>query len=133
MTERQLQLRAQQRQRGSQLVAGIGDERTLTLQGILESAEHRVQRLAKTAQLIATVGYRQPTSGLGIGDRRRLAPHRLHWAQRRAGHQVAGGRRQQQRDRTTDLQQRAEGVERCLSISEGAGHDDHHATASERR
>jgi len=44
-------VRLEARQRRAQLVGGVGDEAPLCLERLLERAEHRVERRAKTGQL----------------------------------------------------------------------------------
>lgn len=50
--ERELQHRAAEREWCSQLVRGIGNERTLSLEGILKAAQERVDRLAEILELV---------------------------------------------------------------------------------
>ena len=47
MAQRELELRAQQRERSPELVARLGDEAALVLEGGLEPVEHLVQRLGE--------------------------------------------------------------------------------------
>ena len=49
---RRLQLGLQHRQRGAELVAGVGHEPALALKRLLQAGEHLVQRLAETADLV---------------------------------------------------------------------------------
>ena len=58
--QRSLELGLDDRDRGAQLVAGVGDEAALALEGAAEAIEHLVQRLAEPADLVAGGGQREP-------------------------------------------------------------------------
>ena len=71
--QRELELRAEQRERRSQLVAGIGDEVALALEGVLEPLEHLVQGLPEPLDLVpvAGTGSRSPGVSAEIAAARR--------------------------------------------------------------
>jgi hypothetical protein len=83
-------------------VARVGDERALVFQPLLEAGEHLVQGAAKPLDLVAAVGQRQPCADITGGDRRRSSAHRLDRAKRGRREQVAGGRRDEQRERPAE-------------------------------
>ena len=92
--------------------------------GMGHPREHRVQGLAQPADLVARLGQRQAGVGIGGGDRRRPAAHRLDGPQRAGGQRVAGERRERQRERPADQQRAREDVERVLALGQvGADHD----------
>jgi hypothetical protein len=51
--EGHVDLGAQHRQRGPQLVAGVGDEAALRVEGRLEAFEHRVEGVGQLGDLVA--------------------------------------------------------------------------------
>src|SRR4029077_13957147 len=53
-TLEKLEIRSKARERGPQLVTGVGDELSLRAQGRFELTEHRVEARPQTAQLVAT-------------------------------------------------------------------------------
>ena len=113
---RQLQLRAQERERRAQLVARVGDEAALAPQALVEAVEHRVQRLTESRDLVGGGGNRQAAArGLGR-DLRRLAPHRLHRAEGAAGDEVARERSQRERDRTDHEQEHEQRREHLVPV-----------------
>ena len=56
VVERDLGLGADDRQRGAQLVAGVGDEPALGLDGALDAVEHRVEGDGQLVQLVVRAG-----------------------------------------------------------------------------
>ena len=60
--QRQLELGPEQRERGPELVARVGDETPFVLDRRLEPAEHRVQRLGEAADLVPARGHREPAA-----------------------------------------------------------------------
>src|SRR5207244_12291253 len=58
--EREVELRAEERERRAQLVARLGDEVSLPLDRRLEPREHLVQRLAEAVELVARPRHPQP-------------------------------------------------------------------------
>ena len=87
----------------------------------LQSRQHLIERLPQPAQLVVGRRQRQPLAGLGGRDRLRLAPHRLHRPQRRAGEEVAADRREDQRERADHEQLGEQAVERVVAILERGG------------
>ncbi len=75
---------AQRRERGAQLVRGVGDEAALGLARALERREHRVERLGERADLVAR---RRPEAA--AASRR---PSRRSRARRRRGRSAGGAR-----------------------------------------
>jgi hypothetical protein len=135
VAQRQLELRAQQRERRTQLVARVGDEVALAAEGGLQAAEHLVQGLAQPLDLVPRLRHREPLARGLRGDRRRPPPHPLDRAQRGAGEQVARRGGQDERDRTGDQQLVPEARER-LPVVLARGADDEHeapAVATDRR
>ena len=102
MAQRKLELCPQKRQRGPQLVSGVGDEPALTLEPGLEPGEHRVQRLPEALDLVTGVGHGQALARRRGRDRRRPPAHRVDLAQRQAREQIAGQGCQHERDRPGD-------------------------------
>ena len=70
---------------------------SLALHRRLDPIEHRVQRGAQTRDLVVRRRERQAALGIGRGDRRRLSPHPLDRAERRAREQPPGDRDQDAR------------------------------------
>ena len=64
MAERQLELGLEQRERRPQLVAGVGDEPPLVLEGGFEAGEHVVERLGEPLKLVFREGHWKPASGV---------------------------------------------------------------------
>ena len=69
---RELELRAQDRQRGAQLVPGVGDETALPVQGLLQPGEQRVDGGAQRCDLVAGRGDPQPPVEIPVADLRGL-------------------------------------------------------------
>ena len=88
--QRELELRAQQRQRCTQLVARVGDEAPFVLERGLEPLQHVVQRFRELRDLVPSGGNGQARAGSRGGDRSRTPPHRLDRPKRRGGEQVPG-------------------------------------------
>jgi hypothetical protein len=101
----ELQLGLEDRKRRAQLVACVGDEGPLVLEGFAEAQEHRVQRLPQPGDLIVGRRHRQALVGLGTRDLRGPRSHRLHRAQSCPSDAVRGQRGEDERDRATDEQQ----------------------------
>ena len=82
-TRRQLQLAAQHRQRGAQLVAGVGDEGPLPGQRPLQPAEQVVHRAGQGGDLIAGGRHLDGRDGASsrLGYRGHLPPQPLHRGQ----------------------------------------------------
>ena len=60
LSEHDVDRRAHDRERGAQLVGGVGDEPLLALERGLEPAEHLVERLGQFAELVAGAAQRDP-------------------------------------------------------------------------
>ena len=116
LAQRELELGLQDRQRRAQLVAGVGDERALALERLLEPREHLVERRPEAADLVVGRADRQARARLVGPDRGGAAAHPLDRAQRGGGRPVAGQRREQQRDRPAD---RAAGRRGCAARRRG--------------
>ena len=99
----QLELGPEQRERRAELVAGVGHEAALPRETRLESGEHLVQRHSEPADLVAALGQRQPAArDARVETSAALPAHRLDRTQRRAREEVAGERREQERERPDD-------------------------------
>ena len=120
----QLELGAEQRERRPQLVARVGDELPLTLEGRLEPVEHLVQRRPEPLQLIAGRRHRQPLAGRLGRDRGRAPAHRLDLLQRDAREAVADERGEEERDRAGDQELVAEARQRLRPILAGRADDE---------
>ncbi len=59
-TECEVELRAKQRERGAELVAGVGDEAALVLDSRLQAREHLVQRPGEAGDLVPGGRHGQP-------------------------------------------------------------------------
>ena len=117
--QRQLELGPQQRERGPELVARVGDETPFVLDRRLQPAQHRVQSLGKTADLVPARGHREPEPGRLRRHGFCPAPHRLHGPQRRSGECVPGQRGQQQGDRACHRELEQQAVERVFAGRQG--------------
>ena len=92
MPERQLELRLQQRERRSQLVARIRDEAALAGKAVADSRQHLVERLSEPRHFVSARWNRQPVVERRRGDVCRTSSHRFDRAQGCAGEPVAGKR-----------------------------------------
>jgi hypothetical protein len=108
--QRDVGLRADDRQRRAQLVAGVGEEAALRVERAGEAVEHRVERLAQLAQLVGRAAGRQALGQALLGDTPGEARHLLHRRQRAPREQPAdrGGDEQRagQRDGVPERQRR---------------------------
>ncbi len=100
--QRQVELRPQQRERRPQLVARVGDEAALVLDGGLDPRQHLVQRPAEPGDLVLAGRHGQPAPGRLGGDPGGLAAHLVDRPERGAGEPPAGERGEQERDRARD-------------------------------
>ena len=92
LPEHDVDRRAHDRERGAQLVRGVGDEPLLALERGLEPAEHLVERLGQFAELVAGAAQRDPRRQVVL---RRGAGGRgdpVHRAQRPPGEDPAEDR-----------------------------------------
>ena len=133
--DRQLQLGPQQGERGSQLVARVGHERALPLEGPLDPGQQLVQRDPETRDLVGRGRDGQPQGGIARGELRRAAPHRLDRTQRGPGDGVRTEEREQHQQRDPDQQLGAHPAEGLQPVLAGVAHDQHEAlaVAGERR
>ncbi len=122
--QRELQLGPERRERRAQLVAGVRDETTLALETRVEPAEHRVERLAETSDLVLRRRQREPSARRGRGDLRGTAPHRVDRTQGGPRQQIAGHGGEQQRNRPDDEQLPQQARERLIAVLERGPDDD---------
>ena len=139
LAAQQVELAARDRDRGPQLVRGVGDELALALEGALEAVEHPVERVGEAADLgRATVDLEPPVelAGLDLGgepghphERARdqgrdpdRDPEQDHEGDRAGGEEGAA----QTVLRGVDLRERlgdAEGPERSIAGDDGLRED----------
>ena len=81
--QRALELGLDHRHGRAQLVAGVGDELALAVEGPPQAIEHVVERLAEPADLVVSGGQRQPLAVVRQRDLGRPPAHRLHGARAR--------------------------------------------------
>ena len=115
---RRLQLGLQHRQRGAELVAGVGHEPALALKRLLQAGEHLVQRLAEAADLVLRGRQRQPLAAALQGDPLRPLAHRLDRREAGGGEPVADPGCEQDRDRNADQERPDEARERLVAVRE---------------
>ncbi|MDQ8044460.1 MAG: hypothetical protein AAGC46_17665 [Solirubrobacteraceae bacterium] len=89
-SQREFELRPQDRERRAELVAGIGHERALPGRGLLEPREHRVERAPEAADLVGRRRDLEPTARRGPTDRLGLTAHPVDGSQRGRREPVAG-------------------------------------------
>jgi hypothetical protein len=130
VAQRQLELRAEQRQRCAELVPRVGDELALALESRLEPGQHLVQRLTEPLELVARLGHRQPLARRLGRDRGGAATHRLDRAKREPGEHVAGHRGEHERDRPGDQQLVAQARERLDPVLPRRADDEHEPSAA---
>ncbi len=130
--ERELELRAQERERRPQLVAGVRDEGALAEQRSLEPGEHRVERVSEPLDLVPRPRHGQPLARPLGRDRRRPAPHRLDRSEREPCEDVARQGRQQERDRAGDQELVAQASQRLRAVLAGDPDDEHEALPAPR-
>jgi hypothetical protein len=112
--ERRVDLRAQDRERRAQLVAGFVDEPALALSRCLEPVQGGVQRPGQPGERVVRPGYGQPPRGIGDRDLGRLAAHALDRPERRAGDEPGDDRRHQEGRWERDLELPDERAERLM-------------------
>ena len=86
-------VRLQARQRRAQLVRRIGDETALRLEGLLERAEHRVERRSQSCELVVPALGDALTRLAGLCDSLGRRGQPAHRSERRAGHECGQPRR----------------------------------------
>ena len=114
--EGHLELELEDRQRRSQLVAGVGDEHPLAVHGVLEAGEHLVERLAQALQLVARAGDGQPVVVARARDPRGACPHALDGRKREGGERVAGHAGEHEEHRAADEEQLVERAQRAVAL-----------------
>jgi len=120
MTQSELELRLQEREGCSQLMACVVDEPPLVLERGLEAGEHVVQRFRQAGQLVPARRDGQPLPGGGRRDCSCPAAHRLDGAESGGGDPVAGENREQERGRASDQELVQEAVECLVALLERA-------------
>jgi hypothetical protein len=129
--QRELELRLQQGERRSQLVARVGDEAALVLDRSVEALEHVVERGREARDLVPAGRDGQQRRPLG-GDGIRAAPQKLHRPQCACGEGVAAEAGSEERKRQEEDKLMAEVLERVRAWREGAC-DDHDRLAAGAR
>ncbi len=106
-------------------MARVSDEPALPLEAVLESREHRVQRLPESRDLV--VGRRHGKTLVERGRRNvgRASPHRLDRPEGRAGEQITAEGGEEEGDRPADQESRAEAAERLGSVLPGRTDHEH--------
>jgi hypothetical protein len=127
--QRDLDLGLEDGQRRPQLVAGVGDERSLALAGALEALEHAVQRYAETMDLVLGRRQRQARGRVDVGDPGGGAAHDLHRSQHGAGQAVAGHGGQHERQAAAHQQRAVEQLQRALALLQRCADDEHRRAA----
>ena len=94
-----------------QLVAGVGDEPTLAVGGVVEAREHGVHRPRQATDLVGGRRLRNPAVQILRADGFDLAPDRLHRSQRPADNDPRGRPDQDEQDREPDQEQSHETVD----------------------
>ena len=97
-------------------MARVGDEAPLSLEAVLESREHRVQRLAEPRDLVVGRRHGKALVERSRRDVGRAAPHRLDRPERRAGEEIAAERGEDEGDRPADQEGGAEAAQSLRSI-----------------
>jgi hypothetical protein len=131
--QRQFELGAKERKRRPQLVAGVGDEAPLAREGILEPAEHLVQRESEPFDLVARMRHRQALAGALRRDRGGPATHRVDGTEREAGQEIAGDGGDEQCDRAGDQELVAQAVQGLGPVLERRADDQHVGRAAAPR
>ncbi len=128
--ERELRLAADDRDRGAQLVRGVGHEAALPLERGLEAAEQLVEHRGEPPELVVGVLHREPRVQRARTDARRALRHRRHGAQALARERVAAARGEQQHERRDDGEREPRLAQRALLRAERRrGADDEVASA----
>ena len=97
-----LELAADDRQRGAQLVRGVGDERRLAVERVLEAVEHVVEGLGQHAHLVVAGGDLHPRAEVAGVDARRHARHAPQRGRHARGDREAARERGQDRERARE-------------------------------
>ena len=104
-------------------MAGVGDEAALADQAGFEAGKHVVERLPQPEDLVVGPWERELASGRVGRDLRRPPTHHLDRAEQSACKQVAGNRREHERDRPADEQRRQKPLQGLVPLLE-RGPDD---------
>jgi len=99
LSEREVELGAQQRERRAQLVTGLGDEQAFVLERRLEPPEHVVQRLGEARDLVPTARDRKPAPPASRRRSPRPSSASLPRPERRTSKHITGECRDEQRQR----------------------------------
>ena len=113
-------------------MARVGDEAALADQAGFEAGKHVVERLSQSEDLV--VGpWKRELAARRLGRDLRCPPtHQLDRAQQSAGKQVAGNRREHERDRPADEQRRQKPEQSFVPFFERGPDDDRPATFGRR-
>ena len=132
-SERELELRLQVRERGAQLMTGIGDEPTFSVDGGADSVEHVVEGLRQPRELVP--GFRNGQSAAEVvgRDRGGPRPHDVHGAQGEAGHDPAHPGRERDRGGASDGEHQGESGERLATVLQRRAHHDDGALVERHR
>ena len=120
-----VELGADHRDRGAQLVRGVGHELPLPLERPAQPLEHLVERLAETADLVVRGGQRQQLVGIGQRHLAGAPAHRLDGRQARGRQRVADQRGEGKSDRAPDRKRREDARQRLLAILDRLPDGDH--------
>ena len=115
--ERHFDLGTDHGQRCAQLVARVGDEAALAVEGGGQAVEHPVDGVGQVAQLVARSVHRDPLVESLLGDALRQPGHLAQRRERAAGHQVAERDRHQQHPDAREQVLRVELIERPLAVA----------------
>ena len=116
VVERDLRLGAHDRQRGAQLVRGVGDEAALRLDGALDAVEHRVEGDGQLVQLVGAAGGPHARVEPVLGDPAQRRRDRADRGQRAPGRQPADAERHQRRARDRERVLQAELPEHAARV-----------------
>jgi hypothetical protein len=130
MSEGELELGAQERKRRPQLVTGVGHEFALALEGVLQTREHCVQRLAEPLELVSRPRDRQALPGRFGRDCGRSLAHRLDRTERQSRQEVPRDGCQRQSDRTGDEKLVAKAPKRLGAVRPSDADDEDEAAAT---
>jgi hypothetical protein len=123
--QRAFELRLDDRQRGAQLVARVGDKAAFALERATQAFEHPVEGFAEASNLIAGLGQRQEFVAAGERDLAGTPAHSLDRPQPCRGQRVAEERGKGDGDRAADRERRHDARERLVAILERLS-DRHH-------
>ena len=131
--ERHLELELEDRERGAQLVAGVGDEDPLAIHRLLQPVQHLVERVPQPVQLVVGARNRQAVAVAGARDPRGTPAHPLDRRQRERGEGVAGHARQHEQDRPADEEHLVERAQRAIALRQRRADDKHRGRRGRER